>query len=398
MLKSIVPINSSTYAAELGAYGRLEIGDASKKIFSPHVKLGKWEEVSCGLVVPSQKLIAPILQSSQELSWDDPTGLRLIWKVLDSTPQFEDGGLDFQVIFKTNPKIKEIAIPINNQNLEYIFQPPLANLSPDGSTWEDNGRGGISTRPANVNCSYAFYHSLRGAIHRGADAEKFKTGKAFHLYRPQLMDAGGKRLWADMVIKEGNLVISLDKGWMDSALYPVILDPDFGYSSIGASTDLFSHWEEVSKAFGTPASDGVLSSLSVYTSIKAGSPQYCPALYSDVAGTPTTRLSYLATGGTVVGADLAWVTTPASGTLAYSSITSGVQYWLGLKSQSSGNQGNTRYDAGGAGDTRYNSTGSYPETWVTGGSWAGRISIYATYAAGGLSIPVAMRTYRNLRT
>lgn len=65
---------------------------------------------------------------------------------------------------------------------------------------------------------------------------EYKTGKAFHIYRPKAIDANGVEQWCSLDIKDGILTVIIPQNFLNKALYPVIVDPTFGYTSAGASS------------------------------------------------------------------------------------------------------------------------------------------------------------------
>lgn len=96
--------------------------------------------------------------------------------------------------------------------------------------------GKIETdQPENVRGSYAVYHKSKGGLNNSAGMD-YKTGKAFHVYRPHAVDAVGGQTWGTLNYNKnsGLLEISIDQKWIDNAIYPIIIDPTFGYTSAGA--------------------------------------------------------------------------------------------------------------------------------------------------------------------
>jgi len=140
----------------------------------------------------------------------------------DDMVQCEDGGLRFELVLKGKPLFNSFTIPIKSKNLRFSYQPFLT---------EQDIADGIS-RPLNVEGSYAVYHATK-------KNNQFMTGKAFHIYRPIAEDALGNKAWCslhiDGYIDPKNLTITVPQQFLDEAVYPVTIDPDFGYSTIGSS-------------------------------------------------------------------------------------------------------------------------------------------------------------------
>lgn len=83
-------------------------------------------------------------------------------------------------------------------------------------------------RPEDVINSYVFKWCKRN--------NDYKTGKLGHLYRQFLRDANGNKVWCDQEI-DGNVlrIITGNEDWLRHATYPVIVGPNLGYDTPGAS-------------------------------------------------------------------------------------------------------------------------------------------------------------------
>lgn len=131
-----------------------------------------------------------------------------------------DGGLRFELVYKEKPPTYSFTVPIVSENLRWGKQPFL--------TQEDRDKGFL--RPENVEGSYAVYHISK-------KNNKYMTGKAFHLYRPIVIDAEGKKAWCEIDVDRPfdptSLTVTPPQQFMDEAAYPVTVDPDFGYAVIG---------------------------------------------------------------------------------------------------------------------------------------------------------------------
>lgn len=97
----------------------------------------------------------------------------------------------------------------------------------------------VNSRPENVVDSYAVYNQdgKTGNFSK-IGGKNYQTGKAFHIYRPQIIDVKGNKTWGRLRVDKlkGQLSVEVDKDWLASATYPVTVDPTFGYASIGASS------------------------------------------------------------------------------------------------------------------------------------------------------------------
>lgn len=148
----------------------------------------------------------------------------------------ENGGVEFDLILKKKPASNVFSFPIETKGLKFYYQPPL---HPEHPTWADTNRDGKADTftTENVVGSYAVYHETQDKLWKTKEeAEKYKTGKAFHIYRPKVYDAEGNETWGELYINEteGILTITVDQDWLDSAAYPVRIDPNFGYETEGS--------------------------------------------------------------------------------------------------------------------------------------------------------------------
>ncbi len=167
-------------------------------------------------------------------------------------------------------------------------------------------------------------------------------------------------------------------------------DEYFGKQTIGGSGSNAYGYVVATKA--TPANSGTLHTITGYYAY-GGSPFNCYlGIYSDSAGSPGTKLADDELTVTSAG----W----HSITGLNVSITGSTLYWLAH--QHAPNAIVIKYDAGVANDTKRHSQayGSLPATFTVADTQARLYSIYGTYtpSGGGISVPVAMRHFRNLRT
>lgn len=297
---------------------------------------------------------------------------------LEPTPEIEDGGMEINIILDSQPSSNVFSFQLDNwQNLDFFFQDKLwreQGLNSPTKTCDANTckvQSGTLHRPDNVIDSYAVFYKNHANHIEGKT--NYATGKAYHIYRPLVTDAKGNTIWADLSYNNGVLTITVPQNFLDTANYPVTIDPTFGYTTIGATTNDFGGNVLYAKANSTPASNGTMTQMNIYGKIFSGSPNFNPALYTDVASAPNTRLAFVASGGTSYGAGVAWVTT----TISYGSITAGTQYWLGFLSTGAGPLVNE--DTGGTATLHFGVGGTWNATADDVGNEGGIYSIYADY-------------------
>lgn len=193
------------------------------------MRIGKWQgECRIDLETPLTKGKPPHVEGKRQV-WRDAKH-EIHFYSLEPTAQYEEGGFEIEVILKEKPSSNKITFDIETKNLRFLYQPEL--------TPEEIEQGLF--RPENVVGSYAVYHTEpKGVYDNAEEAEKYKTGKAFHIYRPRIVDAAGKEIWGELHIdeKKGTLTVAIPHKFLDTAVYPVrhAAGLEFGYTSKGGT-------------------------------------------------------------------------------------------------------------------------------------------------------------------
>jgi len=410
----------------------VQVGNPKAKEFLPELNISRWGgEVNFKMSAASETETHPALRQAQgtplgrgeaekispekgstpsEVEGGGVSGLnfegeKIKYDLPDQAYEFyqsvatstDGGGYNFDVLVKTKPASNIFSFNIETSNLDFFYQPPLndPSSSPLPISFRRNGEGTgagctetdcidkdgkvITHRPENVVGSYAvYYKDGKSGDYTALGGKNYMAGKAFHIYRPQIIDANGNKVWGELKVDEagGKLTVTIPQDFLDSAVYPVTIDPTFGKFNIGASTDNVSNHPVVAKAQSNPSLSGTLTGIGAYIDDNTtGNPQLAVAIYSDNAGVPQTRLASTETGTSITPAYTGWLTS----TLSYSGITAGTAYWLGFKSGVNGAGFANRYDTGT--DQYYRATDmSWPDPF--GGSQGGEIyTIYAIYSA-----------------
>jgi len=261
----------STYKIKTSSGDVVYIGNREKEEFRPKIKLNRWSG-ECFLEVDFQECEEEELEEETD---SEGNITKIKWKVktidfeleLEYEPvepktvteningiehkflQNELGGLEFRIVLSKKPSINIFELPINVKDLKFYYQPPLTEefKKEDCEVWTETyvkTKNVECFRPENVVGSYAVYHATRSNMHRSKeDAEKYKTGKAFHIYRPKAIDSAGNEAWCDLHIDEENrvLTITIPKEFLHKAVYPVTIDPTFGYETAGGSSTDFEN-------------------------------------------------------------------------------------------------------------------------------------------------------------
>ena len=276
---------------------------------------------------------------------------------------------EFEIILSEPPKTNKIEIPFTMKDLVLFYQPPLTEEFPeeDCEIWTathiKTKSGRQCSRPENVVGSYAAYHASKRN-------NQYTTGKAFHIYRPMVIDAAGKKAWAEFnrdANQTKQLVITLPQKFLDEAVYPVIVDPTIGYTTVGGSTSTWVAWRFIRV---TLPEAGTFTKL---TSYFVGSGQCDLGLYDDdgADGKPVTALASPSAKAIVVG----WVD------FDINYVASAGNFYIG---QSFGDGGGIKYDSSGGYYYQQAPTGvelPSPAATTVGPDFEA-ISVYATYTTG----------------
>lgn len=190
--------------------------------------------------------------------------------------QNENGGVEFDTILYDKPVSNVIRYPIETKGLKFFYQPPLTEeitkeqkeqgyTATDTAIYNKDGKE-ISYRPENVVGSYAVYHESKAGDYSKIGGKNYRAGKAFHIYRPKIIDANGKWIWGELNIDEqsGTLTITIDQNWLDNAVYPVKVDPTFGYETVGATGDYYEGGNIILGSVFTISENGKANSITAY--------------------------------------------------------------------------------------------------------------------------------------
>ena len=252
-----------------------EVGNKEVSGFKPKLKLKRWEG-ECFLDIGFQECDEEELEEETDVEGNIT---KLKWKVktadfeleLEYEPveprietvvvngkehkflQNEEGSLEFRIVFGKKPLVNTFQFPIQTKGLRYAKQP---SLHPNHPIW-NNG----AVCPENVVGSYAVYHATK-------KNNEYMTGKAFHIYRPKAIDSSANEVWCDLNIENNVLTVTVPQSFLDSAVYPVVIDPDFGYTTTGSSWELLAGFGTTSvregSAWTMPAGGGTANWIKAY--------------------------------------------------------------------------------------------------------------------------------------
>lgn len=286
------------YSADVDAETALEVGDKSNPSkFKPHLKFKKWNDDANLEVSFKASNGSDTISGNDKVKYLDGN-IRLEYYGIDPDEDHPAGAFEFSIIFDAAPSSNEIVLDYKCKKALFHYQPPLTELiGSDGivTATETEGRnaGGqvIVRRPENVVGSYAVYHESPKNIKNGINQ---KAGKICHIYRPKVTDAAENSAWCVMSVDEQKkeIKIIVPQSFLDAAIYPVVLDPTFGYTTVGGSEVLFDGAGSVchigSGLIFTPSGGhNILTKFSVY----GRGAQLNVAAYNISGGLPVNRLA-----------------------------------------------------------------------------------------------------------
>jgi len=264
----------------------------------PEFTLNRWKETRFALKWNSSYGTPSLSYVSNRISFETSNFTIKYYGLSKQSHQNEMGGTEIEFVIKSNLNVNKITFPIETDNLKFYYQPPLYEeygfsepfsnstffvnathvMRLINGTWVNE-----AYRPENVVGSYAVYHATKTPFHRSKEeAEKYRAGKAFHIYRPKAVDSAGNEVWCDLNVDEakGLLTITIPQEFLDNAVYPVIIDPTFGYEAAGGSySALNSNCLYGFRPFACSES-GTATSISWYGLFWMGGNAKC-ALYKD---------------------------------------------------------------------------------------------------------------------
>ena len=314
------------YVTSLARGAEVIVGGETDINFRPTVAFKRWGEVGAELRVPTIRNIAPSFDG-ERVTWRDGD-IASRFYILREGSATEDPAFEFEFILFSPPVVTSLDLELAMDTLDLFFQPELTPF--------EVARGNI--RPPNVVNSFAAYHATCGQMHsQPGDAEKYKAGKAFHIYRPEAVDDLGNRRFFNFLLVGSTLKILLDTAWLASAAYPVVIDPTVGYTTLGASLDNTNEWLLSNNHTAPSAGDANPGTAYVGGKTQSGTTVHMFGAYVGGGASPDGK-ALLATSGQIT----------MDGTLAYRSAAitwtgiTATDYWLATNAQTNGQ---TAYDA-----------------------------------------------------
>ena len=345
----------------------VEIGDSKQTDFLPQVKVQRWDnEVNFSVRLVHEEETPTVSTVDEKIIWDgDKVAANFYDVPMDENNP--EGGYEFEVILKEQPKSNVVQFTLVDKGLEYFYQPEL--------TEEEISQG--AERPENVVGSYAVYASENKTNYVGG--KEYKCGKVGHIYRPRIEDAENNWVWGELLIKDGILSVTIPQEFLDKAVYPVrhAAGLTFGYTTIPT----YSYWAiSNDKAAGLKVTSPSNISGATINKLTA----YCRMDYS--SGTSFKSVIFKASDGTLItnavggatlaGASAAWLDSSFG---VSPSLENSTDYYLMIIQQPTGISIIIYYDNAASGG--YTATNSYatPTNATITAQASYKYGVYATY-------------------
>jgi len=361
--------------------------------FQAHAKLEFWGEnhiTFCDKGVKGTPSLA-----AEKLSLDCGPEKSIDWW------QYNNTGLKWVITLKKKPVSNKYQFELGGDWHEFYwrYNPPLAEEfgemeefeGHDGDIWirpkNYESLDTYSQRPVRVDGSISVKHKTKRDHVIGG--KNYKAGKVLHIFRPRPVDDKGESTWADLEVKDGVMTVTIPQDFLDSAVYPVIINDEWGYHSAGGTEHVNSTGTKDQVAWGlqSPPADG--TATAIYAYCRAGS-NHTLGIWDDSAGNPNNAV-----------ADGANLTSGATDEWVGGALDSGYGVFAASSYHLGGKAGDSiayHYDAGSITMRLDAGSGAYTpgqiDNWSgTGSSWASRdLSLYVVYTpSGGAAGQPAMR-------
>ncbi len=332
----------------------VEIGDAKQAEFYPQLKIKRWDNE----VNASFRLLGDTGTQVKE-------GDKVKYKSAKREAHFYEleEASEFEVILLKKPDKNIIEFSVESKGLDFFYQPELTQEEIDNGAY----------RPDNVIGSYAVYHSGNPINYVGG--KLYRTGKAFHIYRPRIEDSDGNWVWGELEIKNKKMTVTIPQEFLDKAVYPIrhAAGATFGYTTPGSS---FTAINSSGDAYGSlfTGAAGTADSITLSLDGSSGAP-FGVGIYLHSDGSAV-AFSGDTDGSTPAAKDWATVN------LGNEELTAIAYVLMG-----GDNQGNWNfyYDAGDADQGHFDAAATTMNRTMSFSHNNNKYSIYCTYTPGAVN-------------
>ncbi len=188
--------------------------------FSPEIKLEKWGD----------ETYIRVWSDEAGDSFATTDGDKTIWYNEDKSKEYnfypttlENGteAFEYEIILKEKPATNIISLKIESKGLKFYYQPPLDEEFNDPTCTPTDCQN--RHRPENIVGSYAVYHESKSGDYTALSGKNYMTGMAFMIYRPQMEDSNGWKVWGELNIdiEKGIETVTIPQDFIDKAVYPI---------------------------------------------------------------------------------------------------------------------------------------------------------------------------------
>jgi len=369
---------------------------ATTSEFTPSIKLTRWNEVFFKITPIGLDKVATkdktLSFEGNKIKYGTP---KMSFEMYEATDTPE-GGYKFIWYLNEKPATNKVEFAIESSGLDFFYQPPLTQEYQNGYSEEfqkeivvsetqvkDLEGNVLVERPENVVGSYAVYHQTKGGMN-DINGKEYKTGQAFFIYRPHIIDATGAETWGNLHIENGIYSVEIPQDFLDKAVYPIKSNDTFGYTTAGGSSQ--THGQGYWKGrIGTSGAAGTLDSIHESVDYTSTATYHLKAVITNSAfGILTNGVGETVTVNNS-GQGWKYATYSTKPTIAAATV-----YYAGMIAENADT--NHWFNSGGTwGDSRQDTTNSYttPTNPTDAGGSSSLYSIYATYtpAGGGAAAP-----------
>ncbi len=328
----------------------IEVGDTKQPEFYPQFKVMKWNN-ECNFSI---RLANHLDITDKEFY------------------EIEEGkGFEFMVTLKEKPSSNVLKFTMEFKECEFWYQP----MEPPEPSMH---------MPDNIKGSYAVYHPSK--MHN-----EYKTGKIAHIRRPLIRDANNRQTWGVLKIDETKklLTITIDQDFLDTAQYPIKVDPDVGLTTQGGTESTVNsdraHGHTDDDTTRVAGANEEITSMTGWLNVDAGTETVGVAAYTATGGsepyTPANRLA-AHVNISISNTSAAEVSTAA----LTQALSNGTRYTMCWGEYSVQDDSISEWVDVGPADQRSRQTGdTLAATWSELQKRTGRFSYYYTYGstAGG---------------
>jgi len=152
-----------------------------------------------------------------------------------------EGGFEFEIVLGEIPASNVFVLPIESEGLSFHPQKALNEEQQEEgidciATECRDADGRITTqRPIDIVDSIAVYSDGKSGDFTLMGGYNYMAGKVAHIKRIEMIDANGATEYCKQAIADNLWTIDCPMAWLSGAVYPVVVDPTFGYTTVGTT-------------------------------------------------------------------------------------------------------------------------------------------------------------------